>query len=176
MNKTIQYTYGFLLLLLAGGLLFLFLRKEKRIAYVELGKVYTEFTMKKDMETRLENISQKRQSLLDSMQFHLELSSKEMYARGTNSPDELAQFEANRQAFMAKKEEFARENEQTAADYDSQIAKKITQYLKTYGKENGYAYILGADGSGVLMYAEEAENITLPIVDYINREFQKEKK
>lgn len=38
--------------------------------------------------------------------------------------------------------------------------------------KKGYRYIFGAEGSGVLMYADERNNITKEVIEYINARYK----
>ena len=48
----------------------------------------------------------------------------------------------------------------------------MSQYILDYGKNNNYDLILGADGNGVLMYANDKMNISEEITKYINSRYK----
>jgi outer membrane protein len=49
----------------------------------------------------------------------------------------------------------------------------VNDYVKEYGKSKGYRYILGATGSGNLVYAQESYDITDDLVKGLNEEYIK---
>lgn len=147
-----------------------------RYAYVDLGVLYENFTLKKELESKYENIVSARKMMLDSMEIrlrnlsdrlsnHIAIASKQM--EGTLA----LEFEGLKQQYFSKKQNFEQDNERTKSDYSSQVWKQLNQYVKEYGKEKGYDYIFGADGSGALMYASEAENITEYMKGYLNQRY-----
>jgi outer membrane protein len=58
----------------------------------------------------------------------------------------------------------------------SQVFKEISDFLKKYGENHGYDYILGATNIGNVMYARNGKNITEDILKELNAGFQPVKK
>ncbi|MFH2144263.1 MAG: OmpH family outer membrane protein [Bacteroidota bacterium] len=52
------------------------------------------------------------------------------------------------------------------------VLNEVNDYINEYGKKHGYRYILGANGSGNLVYAEEAYNITEQVLEGLNSEYK----
>jgi len=50
----------------------------QKTAFVNLNKVYDEFTYKKEMEEKFENIKKARQSILDSLKIKIEVLSRKI--------------------------------------------------------------------------------------------------
>ena len=73
---------------------------------------------------------------------------------------------------MITKQKFDEDNQRTYDDYEKQIWKQVNQYMKDFGVENNYTYILGAEGSWQLMYAKENNNITKEVVEFINKKYK----
>ena len=48
----------------------------------------------------------------------------------------------------------------------------LNDVILDYGKENECDYILGADGSGSLMYAKDSDDITKDVLVYINNKYK----
>lgn len=53
------------------------------------------------------------------------------------------------------------------------ILNDINDYVKTYGKDHGYAIIFGATGSGNIMYASEGTDLTEDVLGALNKDFKK---
>lgn len=143
-------------------------------AYVDLGKVYNEFTLKQDLETRLTDVTVLRQAQLDSLKLELTTLGR-TYQNETDEglKKELeTQYVTKRQEYLMKESSFNEETERLTTEYDEQIWKQINQYVRDYGAKHGYSYIYGAEGSGSLMYGSESENITEEVVSYVNTSFK----
>jgi len=55
------------------------------------------------------------------------------------------------------------------------IWKRLNPYIAEYGKEKGYAYIYGANGTGNVLYADEGEDITDELIEYVNKRYHDKK-
>ncbi|WP_420603224.1 OmpH family outer membrane protein [Flagellimonas sp.] len=51
------------------------------------------------------------------------------------------------------------------------IINDINDYVKEYGKKEGYRIIFGAKGSGNIMYAEDVSDLTQTILEGLNAEY-----
>jgi len=52
------------------------------------------------------------------------------------------------------------------------VINDINDYVKAYGKDNGYKIIFGASGSGNIMYASDGTDLTPEILEGLNSEFK----
>jgi len=151
-------------------------QKQDNIVYVNVQQVYDEFQLKKELESKLTNVQQARKTMLDS----LELSLKVLSGKIENSLQRDAERENNfivlREEYVLKKNQFDEDNALMTRQYSEQIMKQLNEYTQEYGKQNGYTYILGAEGSGSVMYASEKRDITKDVLDYINRRYKGEAK
>ena len=174
MNINYKSFTGYLLVLIISiAFTFFYAKKtDSKIAYIDLQKTFKEFELKKELETKLNQVKTERQGILDSLEFELKVISKELQSNKAKDENKFAVFQTKRDQFLTKKEEFMQENENLSAQFDNQIYTQMNQYVKDFGLENGYGYILGADGAGVLMYARESENITDDVVKFINDRYK----
>ncbi len=152
--------------------LIMWLNKPKT-AYVDLGKVYNEFQLKKELEGKLLQVHTLRQNQIDSMKLDLNVLARNVQSENAKNKTELQnQFIERRRQYAAKEKEFAEENERLTQEYDEQLWKQLNTYVKEYGKDNNFKYIFGAEGSGSIMYASGVDNITSQIVTYVNSKYQ----
>ncbi len=110
----------------------------------------------------------------------------------TNWEAELHSYEKERNSMSSKerqlKEELLRSRQQQINQYREAMAQKareeeqkmtqtvlneVNDYIKEYGKRKGYKYILGATGSGNIVYAKDANNITDDVLKGLNEEYEK---
>ncbi len=172
MTKTGIIVNIIMVTVVALGTFFYFKSAEKRIAYVKITKLYDEFVMKKELSGKYENIQKTRQNFLDSLELELRLIGKKI--ENTDKPDQgtIAEFESRKENYLMKKKQFEEDNTATVNQYTEQIMKQLNQYVEVYGKEQHYTYILGADGSGVIMHADESLDITDELVKYVNLKYK----
>jgi outer membrane protein len=161
------------------GLVLWQVSNKPRFAYVDLPGVYDNFQMKKQLESKLDNVGSQRKSILDSLEIKLKTLASTidhgMSASQKHKDSLYSAYENLRQEYALKSQNFTEDNERTKQQYNEQIWKQLNQYIKDYGHDNGYAFIFGADGSGSLMYGNDPQNITDAIKEYVNKRFAGEK-
>lgn len=54
------------------------------------------------------------------------------------------------------------------------VLDEINTYLKQYGKDKGYTFILGATESGNIVYAAEGTNITEDVLQGLNAQYDRQ--
>lgn len=135
-----------------------------KIGYVETQKIYEAFTLKKELEKNYHNIVAADGKLMDSLLMDFQLS-------GQRNADAHI-LNAKREYYLRKKEELQQKHDELNEKYTNQAWIQINQYVNDYGKKNGYDYILGANGSGSLMYASEGVNISSEVTRYINEKYE----
>ncbi len=163
-----------LIISISACLYFILNSKVPKLAYVELETMYNAFPMKKELEAKLTNVKQARKNILDSLK--IQLNALSLSVKSEKDAEGIRNFQIKKQEFLTKQQNFEQDNQQASQSYSSQIWKQINQYVKDYGKQNGYTLIAGADGSGNLLYADETKNITLEVSKYINERYSGEKK
>lgn len=148
-----------LILLLSIATAILFYRLEStsnNTYYIEPDKVYDNFILRQNLQAELEKSLEHDTKLLDSLYNTI---GKYKQSKPKEEMDDLQQ-------------QLKSKNNELAEKYDAQIWAQINQYIIDYGKENNITFILGANGSGAVFYAETDKNITQNIIEYINTKFQ----
>lgn len=150
---------------------------QPKVAYVNLNKVYNDFEMKKELEKKLTTVQDFRKKTLDSLELGLNIMSRTLqnFDQSGNKKgieERMPEFQQRREEYFAKQKSFEEDNAAMTGQYTEQIWKQINQYVKDYGKEKGYTYVLGADGTGAVMYAEEKNEITEEVIGYINQRYK----
>jgi outer membrane protein len=147
-----------LVLILGLASYVLFSDRSEKKAYVLNQRVFDEFTGKKELEDKLRSLRSSHKRILDSLA--VSIRSQKNNAQG------IGQYQATLTQFEAQQQE-------VSDRYTSDIWKRINQYITDYGKENDYTFIFGATGDGGLMFADDAVNITDPVIQYINQRYAK---
>lgn len=52
------------------------------------------------------------------------------------------------------------------------VINDINDYVKEFGKKHNYKIIFGASGSGTIMYADDAADLTVEVLEGLNAEYQ----
>ena len=142
-----------------------------KTGYILIGDVFSKFQMKKDLEKKYEEVKNQRQRILDSLAIQLRVFSNDLKNQKTISAQEEERYNYLRQDYIQKKQQFDEDNKQMTGQYDKQILTQLNQYVREYGKQNGYQYIFGSDGNGSLMYAEQQNDISKPVIEFINNKY-----
>ena len=167
MIKKIALTVS-VILVLASVTSFITLNRLK-VAYVNTYSVYNEFKLKKELEEKLNKTQLTRKVLLDSLRVKIQMASinksksddKEFYIRMENM----------KQMYFEKEKQYTEENTAQAQKYTDEVWQQLNQYIKEYGTENGYDYIMGATGEGNLMFAKEQHDISKELIQYVNEKY-----
>jgi outer membrane protein len=141
-----------------------------KAGYIDNAQIYNSFTLKKELEAKLNTIKMARKSLLDSMIVDLESMAEKTQLQNDRKLNE--QFEILKEQYLQKKQQFEEDNEALADQYTQQIWKQLNQYIKDYGQKNNYKIIFGTAGEGNLMYVEQGMDLTEEISVYVNKRYE----
>jgi len=162
-----------IIVLLIAGTAIVFITKEvvkQKTAYVNIKEVYNGFNLKKELESKYLKVQNERKQIIDSL--ILEYKYFENKANANKNDKKLqVELESRKDNIIQKKSRFEEDNQALTMQYDKEILTQLSQYIKDYGKQNGYTYIFGTDESGYLLYADEDKNITKQITDYVNNKY-----
>lgn len=143
-----------------------------RTGFIVIGEVFSEFSMKKDLEKKFNATKNARQKILDSLAVDLRILAKKIDGDKAKNKEDVDTYNAGRENFYRKQKEFEADNGALTRQYDQEILTQLNQYVRDYGKEKNYQYIFGNDNNGSLMYAHDSKNLTREIIDYINKKYQ----
>jgi outer membrane protein len=143
----------------------------KKIIYVKVDTLYADFEMKKELENTYITVQKGRKNQLDSLELELKLMNKQINIEGEKK-ELVSVFEARREAYLLKKQQFEQDDALMQEQFTTKIRKQLNQYVTDYGKENNCDYILGAEGSGALMYAKDNDDVTKEVLVYINNKYK----
>jgi outer membrane protein len=148
---------------------------QPKTAYVNIREVFNGFDLKKDYERKLTITKTQRQAITDSLETELKILGKKIETENGKNKDDINTFSVKRESYFQKKKIFDEDNQAQTEKYDTEIIGQLNQYIRDYGKENGYTYIYGGDGTGSLLYAEDTRNITKEMLGYVNEKYRGEK-
>ncbi len=135
---------------------------QKKMYFVENGKLYDGFTLKKEYENQIQKIRNSRRNMMDS----LELTIKQFEAKKMVEEYQYAQ-----EFYLEKAKKFEAEEDELLAEYNQQIWKRLNQYAIDYSKEKGIDLLLGASGNGTILHATEKLDVTNDLIQYANKRY-----
>lgn len=139
----------------AAIMIFLSSCSVKKTGYVDMFQLVQEFELQKEYSKEAKKEMDIKRSIIDSMIYTERVKSE---AAGEALKNELYT------AYQIKVEE-------RNAEIEKMIWKRLNPLVADYGKENGYAYIYGANGTGNVLYADDEENITEALIEYVNKRY-----
>ena len=153
---------------------------EKKIGYVENGTVINGYQEKKDIESKYQAMESRFNKKADSIgkAFQLEVQQTQIDARRATQKRAQELMQGLQQKQQLLQQQMQLEQQQLAqafqAEIDSLIV-KVKDFVKTYGKDHNYTYILGtSDAAASVLYGIEENNLTQVILDALNANYSKE--
>lgn len=130
-----------------------------KTGYVDVFKLVQEFELQKEYTDAAKKELEKEKSLIDSLVYVERI-------RNSESNDELKN-ELYTRLYM--------KSEEKNKEIEKMIWERLNPYLVDYGKENKYTFILGANGTANVLYADEKMDITDELIEYVNKRYHDKK-
>lgn len=154
-------------------------QEEKKIGFVDTGEIINEYQEKKDIETKFQSKDEKFKKKADSISnaFQLEVQNTQMTARSSTQQkaQELMQGLQQKQQFL--QQQMQAEQQELTQEFQTEIdtlISKVKKFVKDYGKDNGYTYILGtSEAAASVLYGAEENDLTQTVLDALNAEYKK---
>ena len=152
--------------------------QQDKIGYVDTVELMEKSKEKIDIEAKYQlkstNLNKKRDSISQAFQLEaqaLQAKTSSMTQKKAQEEYELLQ---QRGQFIGQQlqQEEQQLQQQGQAEMDS-LVNKVKQQISTYGKDNGYTYILGGGEGGTVLYGQEKEDLTETILKIVNDSYQK---
>ena len=153
--------------------------QQQKIGYVDNGKLINEYKEKKDIEVKLQSKIDVFQKRTDSLRqaFQLEINEAEIKARKmsqANIQKLMKEFQDKDQALTQRFQFEQNQIAQESQTLNDSLVKKVKDFVKDYGKKNGFTYILGSNEGGSVMYGVEENDLTEQILEALNAAYEKE--
>jgi outer membrane protein len=142
--------------------------KQSRQVYVDMGKVYSEFQLSKELNNKMEEVLKARKNITDSLYLDVKQKTQELRRQPKQTLDEMAKVAKLEEGLYYKQQQFEKENQAVSADYSNKIWTQLNQYVADYGAKSKCTFILGANGQGNIMYADKTYDITEDVIKYVN--------
>ncbi|PHS07648.1 MAG: hypothetical protein COA88_08085 [Kordia sp.] len=139
--------------------------EKNEYVYVDNIKLFNGFNMAKDMSTIHTKKIKGQEKKLDSLYqlFQIEIRTKDE----DNIRISQQKVQKEDKALSAMKDYFSKEVSQ-------QIWDRLNGYINEYGKAQQSKIILGTQGGGNVMYADDSVDVTAAILEYANAKYEGE--
>ncbi|AUP79442.1 OmpH family outer membrane protein [Flavivirga eckloniae] len=154
-------------------------QKEKRIGFIDNGIVINDFQEKKDLETKFQAKEVAFRKKFDSIDqaFDLEVQKFQLEAKKMSQKKAQERYQelGQKKQLLDQQKQMEGQQFQQAfqAEIDSVII-RVKDFVKDYGKKNGYTYILGtSDAAANVLYGTDENDLTQTILDALNEDYKK---
>lgn len=154
-------------------------QQTQKIGYIDNGKVINEYQSKKDIESKYQAKDAAFQKRADSIgqAFQLEAQSFQTSAKSMSPNAQQEKYQQLGQKQQTLKQQMQFEQQQIQQAFQTEIDTLIVEvkdFVKDYGKKNGYTYILGtSDAAATVLYGTDENDLTQTILDALNKEYKK---
>ncbi|MDY8138492.1 OmpH family outer membrane protein [Aquimarina sp. 2201CG5-10] len=136
---------------------------KSEIVYVDNVELFNDFNMSKDLgkiNTEKMNVERKKMDSLYSI-----------YSIFREQKNKEKTTELEKQ-LRAQDQELRKTKDFLSKDLNRKVWNRLNQYIKEYGETHKYKIVLGTQGNGNVMYAEEVINITSNVLIYANEKYE----
>jgi len=169
------------IILISLLLFFLSCQNQQKIGFVDNGKLVNQYQEKIDVEKKYEEKEQTFQKKTDSISkaFQFEAQDFQLKASSMSQSKQQEQYQilGQKQKMLQQQIQFEQQQMQQAyqTEIDS-IISKIKNFVKEYGKNNGYTYILGtSDNVASVLYGDEKNDLSQLMIDGLNEDYKRQK-
>lgn len=154
--------------------------QKDKIAFVDNSYVINEYQEKKDIEAKYQvkvnAYNKKRDSIGQALQ--LEYQSFQLKTKSLTEQDAQSEYQVLMQKQQMLQQQFQMEEQQISKESQTEIdslISKVKTFIKKYGEDNNYTYILGtSDAAASVLYGKEENNISDIILKALNEKYKKD--
>lgn len=153
--------------------------QQQKIGFIDNGKVINEYQEKKDIEEKYKVKDEAFKKRTDSIGQAFQLEAQAFQAQANKMSQKKAQeaYEGLMQKQQLLQQQIQMEQQQITQAFQTEIDStivKVKDFVKDYGKTNGYTYILGtSEGAASVLYGTEENDLSQTIIDALNIEYKK---
>ena len=148
-----------------------------KTAYVDTSKLMSEYTEAKDIEAKYKAKSQEMSKELEAeiATFKAEAASFQKNAQLNGqawAQQKGAELQKREQQLQYAEQAMGQQLQQESGVEVDSVVSNVKKFIKSYGKEKGYAYIYGTGEAATILYAEDKYDITKEIIKLLNDKYK----
>jgi outer membrane protein len=148
-----------------------------KTAYVDTAKLMSEYTEAKDIEAKYKAKSQEMGKELEAeiARFKTEAASFQKNAQLNGqawAQQKGAELQKREQQLQYAEQAMGQQLQQESGVEMDSVVSNVKKFIKSYGKEKGYAYIYGTGDAATILYAEDKYDITKDIIKLLNDKYK----
>jgi len=150
--------------------------QQRDVAYVDTNVLMENFSgmkiAKKDYEAKVTVWKNNVDSLMKSWEVELKTYEKERVSMTKKERQLKEELLRNKQQQLGNYQQAIQEKAMKEEQIATQsVVNQVNDYIKEYGKTHGYDFIYGANGTGNIVYANDAYDITQDVLEGLNKEY-----
>lgn len=145
--------------------------RNNKFVFIEMGKVYEDFALSKELNAGLQKTLLARKAITDSLFETLQQQTRELRDREQRTAADMQTLSALEEEYHYKKDLFEKDNQKAAEECSNKIWSRLNQYIHDYGENKRLNIIFGANGQGNIMYGENSSNISEEVTEYVNARY-----
>ncbi|WP_067145498.1 OmpH family outer membrane protein [Pseudotamlana agarivorans] len=151
---------------------------QQKIGYIDNGIVINDFQEKIDIETKFQIKDEAFKKRADSIGQAFQAEVKEAQTVARKTPQKAQEIMGGLQQKQQRlQQQMQIEQQALTQEFQTQIDTvivKVKDFVKDYGKKNGYTFILGtSDAAASVLYGAEENDLTQTVLDALNAEYKK---
>ncbi len=168
------------LYVLCAVLTFASCQQSQKIAYIDNGKVINEYQEKIDIEERFKLKDEAFKKRTDSIgqAFQLEAQAFQLKQKKMSQKNAQEKYQELGQKQKLLQQQIQFEQQQITSAFQTELDSvivRVKNFVRDYGKDNGYTFILGtSDGAASVLYGKDENNLSQTIIDALNGSYNRE--
>lgn len=163
-------------IILSGICAYFVFNQGSEIAYVDINKLMDGYKrtekVRADFEKKAKTLNANVDSLISDWQNELKIYEKERSSMSKKELELKQELLGNKQQQIGNYQEAIQKQIQEEDQKATQtVINDINDFVKEYGKNKGYYMILGASGTGNIMYANDPADLTEEVLEGLNKDF-----
>jgi len=154
--------------------------QQQKIGFIDNGKVINDYQEKKEIEERYKMLEEAFKKKADSIGQEFQKEAQEFQQNSTKMTPKKAQeaYESLGKKQQMLQQQFQFEQQQITQGFQKEIDSvilKVKDFVREYGKTNGFTYILGtSETAASVIYGKEENDLSQTIIDALNADYNKE--
>ncbi|GGD07600.1 OmpH family outer membrane protein [Hyunsoonleella pacifica] len=139
-------------------------KQHNKLVYIDNIQLFNGFNMVKDIKALEEPKIKKQTRILDSLYT--------IYNAKSNKEKNQVYTKQLQQQIATKSKQLQELKDIYSRNLNTNVWKRLNEYIEIFATQNGYNIVLGTNGSGNVMYAKTSINITNEILEFSNKKYE----